>query len=260
MKKHFFRTAMAMAFFLFAAGTAPAHYLTVNVDDYFPGAGEEITISLGMGHKFPETASIAVEKMDRLYIVGPDGKEISLEMKGTGEEKLVAPIRFKIPKPGTYTVVAVKKKTFVTKTTEGYKYKPKNELENVVKAYWSEGNAKAVVVAGSPSGESFRHRIEGDYQIFLESDPGELSKNDTMVVRTIMDGKPHSTQILSTYAGFSDRQETYAYATRSGKGTGEIRILETGAWLVKIHDTFPYPDPEKADVKSLTSSMTFGIK
>ncbi len=260
MKKTVLFTVAFMALFLLCLGKASAHYLTVNVDNYFPGVGEEAVISLGMGHKFPETESVAVDKMERMYVVAPDGNEIPLEMKAVGDKKLVAPIRFKFEKPGTYTIVALKKKSFVTKTTEGYKYQPKNELENAVKSYWSEGNAKAVIVAGEPSGESYKHRIKGDYQIVLENDPGNVSKGEIMNVGTVMDCKPHSTQILSTYAGFSDLDETYAYATRSRNGSAEIKILEKGPWLIKIHDSFPYPDPEKADENSFTSSMTFGVK
>ncbi len=238
-----------------------AHYLTVNADNYHPKVGESITISLGMGHSFPETTSCALEKMARMYILGPDGKEKTLEMKGEGEENLVAPVKVNFDKPGTYMVVAERKKGFVSKTVDGYKYKSKKELEDVIASYWSEGNAKAIINVQSPAGEAFKTQSADRYQVILDNDPGVLKKDDFLKAQVIYDGKPHKTTVLATYEGFAEETETYAYSTPAKAETpAKIRILQPGKWLVKVQDKFPYENTEEADQYSFTSSLTFEVK
>lgn len=238
-----------------------AHYLTVNADNYHPNVGEKVTISLGMGHQFPETISCALEKMAQVYILGPDGKKISLEMKGEGEENLVAPMAVTFDAPGTYLVVAERKKGFVSKTVDGYKYKSKKELEDVIASYWSEGNAKAVINVQSPAGEAFKAKPDCRYQVILDNDPGGLKKGDHLEAQVIYDDKPHKTTVFATYEGFSEESETFAYTTPAkGEKPAKIRILQPGKWLVKVQDKFPYKNTEDADQYSFTSSLTFEVK
>ncbi len=238
-----------------------AHYLTVNADNYHPKVGEPVTITLGMEHHFPATNSCAVEKMARIFILGPDGKEKTLEMKGEGEENLVAPIKVNFDAPGTYTVVAERKKGFVSKTVDGYKYKSKKELEDVIASYWSEGNAKAIINVQSPEGESFKLTQECRYQVILDNDPGELKKGDVLEAQVIYDGKPHKTTVFATYEGFAEETDTFAYTTPAkGETPAKIRILQPGKWLVKVQDKFPYENTEDADQYSFTSSLTFEVK
>lgn len=244
---------------LCCSSAAWGHYLTLNVDNYFPAVGETVTVSLGMGHVFPESQSCAIERMARIYYVDPDGNEVPVDMT-PGDDNRVAPMSLRFDQPGTYLLVAWKKDGFVTKTPDGYQYKPKDAFKHPIKSYWSEGNAKALVVVGNGSGKDFNREIAARYQVILDTNPAAMGKNDLAAVSVIFDGKPHNTQLLSTYAGFSDEAETYAYATRSKQGAARIRMLETGVWLIKASDTFPYPDARKADLSSFTSTVTFGIR
>jgi uncharacterized GH25 family protein len=106
----------------------------------------------------------------------------------------------------------------------------------------------------------FPEKLAARYQVFLNTDPRELHKGSLAHASVVYDGKPHNTQVLSTYEGFSDQTETYAYATRSNDGQATIQMLENGKWLIKASDTFPYPDTKKADVYSFTSTITFAVQ
>lgn len=255
-----FILALCLTAILFP-NTLFAHYLTVNADNYHPKTGETVTISLGMAHHFPADNSCAVDKMDQIYILGPDGKKKLLEMKGQGEENLVAPISVTFDTPGTYLVVAEKKKGFVSKTVDGYKYKSKKELEDVIASYWSEGNAKAVINVQSPAGEAFKKTPDCRYQVVLDNDPGGLKKGEYLEAQVMYDGKPHNTTVFATYEGFAEESDTFAYTTPvKGEKPARIRILQPGKWLVKVQDKFPYENTEDADQYSFTSSLTFEVK
>ncbi len=237
-----------------------AHYLTVNADKYFPKVGEEVTIFLGMGHQFPEKESYDVEKMEKMYVIGPDGKQIDLKMTAEGEKKLVAPIKMKFDKPGTYLVGAEKKKGFVSKTTDGYQPKSKKELQNVIKSYWSEGHAKAIIVVGNASGNAAQKSVGWRFQVIPSADPGTLKKGDAINAAVTLDGKPLDTEVSATYAGFSTEKETFAQKAKTDKGSAKVELSSSGVWLIKANHSMPYSNPEEADEYSFTCAVTFGVK
>lgn len=239
---------------------ASAHFMTVNVDNYYPGVGEEVLISIGMGHQFPEKESYEIEKMKKMYIIGPDGKQINLTMKPEGDKKLVAPIKMKFSKSGTYVVVAVKKNEFVCKTTEGYLHKPKKELQNVIKAFWTEGHAKAIIVVGRPSGDASQRSIDSRFQVFPLTDPGKLKKGGSLNASVTMDDKPVDTEVLATFTGFSAEKNAFAQKIKTDNGIAGIELSSSGTWLIKASHRIPYSNPEEADEHSFSSTVTFGVK
>ena len=254
---------LGLAIFLvgMVSSNAYAHYLWVNVDNYSPKMDEEITISLGWGHHFPEDGLPAADKLERMYLISPDEKKIPLEIRPEGEKGLVGSVKVKLEKPGTYLVVAEKKSGFVTKTTEGYKYQSKKGLKGVIKSSWSEGSAKAIINVSETSGNSFQKEISQRYQVIPVDEPGKLKEGDYLRVKVTLDDKPYSTLVYATYAGFSTEKDTFAYTTRTSKeGIAKIKMLKSGIWLIKTSDEIPYPNAEEADVYSFTSTLTFGIK
>lgn len=243
------------------SSNAYAHYLWVDVDNYSPEAGEEVTVSLGYGHHFPEDGQIAADKLEKVYLISPDGKKLPLEIKPEGEKGLFAPVKLKLEKPGTYLVVVEKKSGFVTKTTEGYKYQSRKTLKGVLESFWSEGSAKAVINVVEGSGNSLQKEISQRYQVIPLDDPAKLKEGDSLRIKVTLDGKPYSTWVYATYAGFSSEKDTFAYTTRTDKeGIAKIKILKSGIWLVKASDKIPYPDTKEADNYSFTSTLTFEVK
>jgi uncharacterized GH25 family protein len=243
------------------SSNAYAHYLWVNADNYNPEAGEEITISLGWGHHFPEGSLPAADRLKRMYLISPEGEEIPLELEAEGEEGLVASVKMRLDKPGAYLLVVIKKSGFVTKTTEGYKYQSKKELKGVIKSFWSEGSAKAIINVGGTSGDSLQKEIGQRYEVVPLDNPGKLKEGDYLRVKVILDGVPYRTMVYATYAGFATEKDAFAYTTRTNEeGIAKIKILKSGVWLIKASDKIPYPDSEEADNYSFTSTLTFEIK
>ncbi len=248
---------------LLIATAGYAHFLWLNVDNYNPQPGEEITITIGWGHKFPQDGEPKLEILDKLYLIDPDGKTIPLELKAK-DEKGVEPVKVKLEKRGTYLAVLTKKFGFVSKTTKGYKYKSKRELEGVLRSYWSEGSAFAIINVGAPKGNSYKKEIGLNFQVMALKNPGELKKGMDLPIKVICKNRPegfHANFVYATYAGFSDTKDTYCYATRPDKeGIAKIKLLERGVWLIYAQEKFPYPNPEEADEYSLTSTLTFEVK
>ena len=246
------------------SSNAYAHYCWINVDNYSPKVDEEVVISIGYGHRFPvDDVFKKAEDIESFYLVDPEGKILPLEVKtqGEGEEKQVSPVKIRLKRSGTYLIIFEKKSKFLTKTTEGWKYQSKKGLRNVIKSYWSEGSAKAIINVDQISGNFFQKEINKRYQVIPLDNPGKLKEGDYLSVKVLLDGKPYSTKVFATYAGFSTEKETFAYTTQTDKeGIVKIKILKSGAWLIKARDEIPYPDPEEADVYSFTSSLTFEIK
>lgn len=249
-------------FLVLLSGEAYAHYLWLNVDNYNPVVGEEITISVGYGHNFPKGTGAKADRLDKLFIIDPEGRIIPLEINTKGEEGVVAPVKIRLNKEGTYLAVLTRKSGFVSKTTEGYIHKSKKELKGVISSSWSEGSAKAVITVGSPEGKAFQKEIEQRFQLVALKDPGQLKKGDYLPVKLILDGEPYRTWVYATYAGFSPERDTFAYTIRVNKEdmVAKIKILEKGVWLIKASDNIPYPDPEEADDFSFTSTLTFEVK
>jgi hypothetical protein len=94
----------------------------------------------------------------------------------------------------------------------------------------------------------FGHGLE----IVPMKDPGTLRTNDTLPLKVLHNGEPlgESVMVYATYMGFSNKTDVFAYtawATPSGKGIAEIRLLQPGTWMVFINHKLPYPDKEMAD-------------
>lgn len=244
------------------ASPALAHFLWVNVDNYSPKPGQQVTISMGWGHKFPEDEQLSVSLLEKLYIVSPEGKTIPLEIKPQGKEKVVAPVKVKLEKPGTYLVVAKIKPGFMTITATGHAPQSKKGLKDAVKGYCYRVTAKAIISVGEPSGKALQKKLDQRHQVVPLQDPGKLKKDDYLPVKMILDDKPFSyAWLYSTYAGFSPEPETFAYTTRAdGDGKAKVKILKPGKWLILASNETPYPDREEADVYYFTDTLTFEIK
>ena len=245
----------------FLSAPVYAHYLWLTVDNYNPSPGQEIAINIGWGHKFPvddQPRRKMVEKM-KLFLVNPEGKKIPLRIRPKGNSG-VEPIRVKLKDKGTYVVVLAVR-TFVSKTIEGYFYKPKNELRNVLKSFWYEPVAKAIINVGAPEGNTYKKWLGYSFEIVPLENPANLKEGEMLPVYCLLKGKPTKAWIYATYAGFSNLRNTFAWTTQTDKDMiAKVKILKKGIWLVKTEELLPYKDPRKADSYKFISTLTFEIK
>jgi uncharacterized GH25 family protein len=258
MKKMSMWSMLSAVAILLSSSTVFAHYASVTTDNYNPAPGKEITVNICVGHKFPADGEMKREAYDktRLEVIDPQGqaKQITVQPEA---EKGNKPISLKLDSPGVYTI-ALTQKNFSTKTTQGYKYQPKNELQNAISSSWSETVSKAVVNVG-PVGQQFEAKAGKErFQIVPLENPLKIGKGGLLQVKVTLDGQPWQGMVFATYQNFSDIEDTFAYATRSDKeGIAKIKMIENGLWLIKVDHTYPYENKNEADEYSLKATLTF---
>lgn len=258
MKKKNCVAMLTVVFVFLLSNSVFAHYASVIVDNYHPDLGEEITVHIGWGHKFPGDGQMRREAYEKtnLEIIDPQGvkKSITIIPK---EEQGNKTIKIKFEKSGIHTLLLTQK-GFATKTTKGYKYKPKNQLNGVLHSKWSETVSKAVVNVGAFENEFTGKNTDDRFQVAPLQNPLTLDKGEFLPVRVTLDGKPWRGAIYATYSGFSDDEETFAYATKTDEqGLAKIKILEKGLWLVKTNYSYPYENQDESDEYSLKATLTF---
>ncbi|SLM29689.1 conserved exported hypothetical protein [Desulfamplus magnetovallimortis] len=235
-----------------------AHYASITMENYNPMPGEETTIFIGWGHKFPGDGAMRREAYDntKLEIIDPDGIKSAIDVIPE-EEKGNKPIKIKFSKAGIHTVVLTQK-NFSTKTTKGYKYLPKNKLENVIHSRWSETVSKAFVNVSNDQKELTEKDIKDRFQIIPMINPSQVDKGEMLPVKVTLDGKPWRGMVFATYSGFSDMADTFAYTTKTDKdGIAKIQLVEKGVWLVKADHSYPYENQDEADEYAFKATMTF---
>lgn len=243
---------------LFAA-TAHAHYMWLNVNDYTPNENKNAMFTVGWGHHFYNPVGDILYGQDiigDIQMVGPDGKKTEIETVNEIQYKTAEKL-----KSGTYLALVQRKEGFSTKTTQGYKRQSRKGLENVIHSRYLGMYGKAVINVGEPANsKNVMKPLAIPLEIIPLVNPSTLKKGDYFRFKLFYQGKPLAESVSATYAGFST-EDAWAYTTRTGKnGEGEIKILESGIWVIKSNHKAPYPNPEEADEYSYTTSLSFEIR
>ncbi len=262
INKKIYLIALSLLFTVSLFSASYAHYLWLNVDDYTPEVGQEITVTLGWGHKFPETPKPPREELVRkikFFILDPAGREIPIHSKI--ENGKLQPIRLKFKKEGIYLIVGVVK-NYVTKTTDGYFYKPKNELKDkeIVYSKWSESTAIAIISVGKPLRTHLSLIPESKLFIIPINNPSLLKEGEIFNAKVLFKNRPFRGWVYSTYEGFSNFKDTFAWTTRTNiNGVAKLKVLKRKNWLVKVETTEPFSDKSKSDFASYKCTLTFGF-
>ncbi|MBK8162243.1 MAG: DUF4198 domain-containing protein [Gammaproteobacteria bacterium] len=239
---------------LFYATVSHAHFPWVMVTDYTAEQDKAATAYLGWGHSFPVAGFMAEDRIGTLELVSPDGSRGGLDKKDAG---YATP---ELKTAGAYVLLASQKGGFYTRTKSGNKRQSKEGLSDIIKCSFSSNTMKAVFNVGAGDGDVSK-RFDHPLEIIPLDNPGNLRVNDHLKVQVLLHGKPYDGMIYATYAGFSNEENTFAYAVGTDDdGTASIRILSTGTWLIKANAEQPYPDTKVCDVESYTSTFTFGIQ
>jgi uncharacterized GH25 family protein len=240
---------------LFAASGVWAHMLWLNVDNYQPDVGEAIHIEIAWGHKFPKDEIIKKERLKCISALDPMGNMVPLKEVSEGQYELT------VKQKGAYLVSAQINPGVYTKTTDGFKMQTKKGLKNAIQCVSYDMRTKAIIIVGGQVKGLSRNTDDLLDIIPLES-PNWLQGGGSLPVKVFFQGKPLFREYLyATYAGFSNANETYAFASMLNKeGQTSIKTLEKGVWLVKIPYKLAYPDPKECDEYYYCSTLTFEIK
>lgn len=239
MKRNMLSLSLLMVFlfacFSFYSSLAGAHNLWLNIDNHCPQAGAKTNIKVVFGHNFPYyDILITRDNLAEFCYLAPDGekKEITKTWEDKQGEKagsLAGEIT--LGQEGTYIIASGRKR--------------KGDKKNVA----SEKYGKSIIIVGKGSpnvSQPFGHRIE----IIPLKNPSEVKPGDSLPVRILFEGKPLSTYIYATYAGYSSEDEPFPVVTKSNEqGDASVKISQPGVWMVVGN--------HKVD---LSASLTFEIK
>lgn len=272
MKKKLVLGFLAMAGFFLATTTAQACHPWINANKYKLTVSDPIRFHIAYGHNYPFGHSFYDhDKVEKLYILNPDGNEEETGPRVLGKEKY-SQVQYESKqdlKEGTYLVVMEGKGNFGAYTEKGYQRRSKKELEGEKikgNVRYSQNFCKALVnVGGKSAGQGYAKVIGHGLEIVPLKDPSELRTNDILPLKVLHNAKPldESVMVYATYMGFSNESDVFAYtawaSSRKG-GVAQIRLLKPGTWMVFVNHKLPYPDSHLADQYSYQATLTFEVK
>jgi len=243
MKKNVF-TRYLVVFLAFAClfayyNPVEAHDLWLNIDNHYPETGGKTNAKVVFGHNFPYyDILISSEDLSEFCYLSPLGEKIKIaktwkEIKGEsyGQPAGARVGEVSLNPKGTYVVAASRKL--------------KGDKEHVP----SEKYAKSIITVGKGSeniSQTFGHRIE----IVPLKNPSDIKAGESLPVKILFEGKPLSTYIYATYAGYYSEDEPFPVFTKSDeKGVAYVKISKPGIWMIVSN--------HKVD---FSASLTFEIK
>ena len=241
-----------------AAVESQAHFMWLNAHDYTPTEDRKATFTVGWGHAFYNPAGdilVGNDILDEIYMIEPSGDKMEVAALNNFQYESSGKLS-----EGSYLAMVKRKEGFSTKTAKGYKRQSKKGLKDVVHSRYLGMYGKAILNVGDGGGETITKPAGIPLEIVPTVDPSELKAGDYFTFELLYDGKPVAEYVNATYVGFS-HDNAWAYSTRTdSKGKGEIKILESGIWVLKANHKAPYPDPDEADEYSYTTSLTFEVR
>jgi len=245
---------------LVCAASGYAHDTWVVMQSYTPKVSEPAVLKVANAHLFaiPGEEFHTRDKVDKVFFMGPDAGELPAVPQGNTGYQSNAPLKAQ----GTYMAVALPVNGFFSKTTEGYQRgKSKKDIKDVIECRFSEKYAKSLFTVGTPGGNAFSKVLGHTMEIVPMADPATLKEGDELSVKVLFEGKPASTYVYGTYAGFSKEANTFGYTTHTDKeGVAKIRLIKSGTWLLVVKQEMPYPDKAECDKKSCAATLTFHVR
>ncbi|MFA4915262.1 MAG: DUF4198 domain-containing protein [Syntrophales bacterium] len=234
-QKIFLSICLVFVCFSINTNVAEAHDLWLNVDNHYTEPGSKTTVRVVFGHNFPYyDILITRDKLTGFSYLCPDGETREIEKtwedrKGENAGALAGDIA--LDQEGSYVITAYRK--------------IKGNREHVT----SEKYGKSIIIAGKGNktvSKTFGHRIE----IVPLKNPSEVRPGDSLPIKILFEGKPLSTHVYGTYAGYYSEDEPFPFFTKSNEnGIAHIKISQPGVWMVVSN--------HKVD---FSASLTFEIK
>jgi uncharacterized GH25 family protein len=252
------RIVLLSAVLIFVTGivsTAEGHMLWLSADKYSPKIGESVTIEIGFGHKYPHIETVKEENMERIFALGPDGREIPL--------KKTAPAKYTFTPQdkGQYEVIVSLKQGFVSTTPDGRKRGNKKTLNNVVSCLHFTMNAKALINAGSSS-RIASHHSSLPIEIVPVGNTRRLKIGDELLLKVIYNGKPlKGAKFNATDERTALKQEGkwIQESDSDDKGIVRVKLISKGPWLFTASREIPYAVSSECDKSIYRTTLTIGL-
>lgn len=216
---------------LLVSGFAFAHSLWITMEKYQLKPGEKATYFIGYGHKYLAEESKVMNQEEsyqkmfkKIVLVTPEGRQsVLVPVKGTGT--------FKVEREGVY-VLCLKSER---KANEPYG--PSGKY------------AKALIQVGDKN-NGFSYRCGFRIELIPLKDPYFLKAGEYLPVKVLFEGKPLSTFVYGTYAGYRPVEDAFPVIARSNKeGIARIKITSPGEWMIFVSHHVDY-----------SATLTFKVK
>jgi uncharacterized GH25 family protein len=234
---HKFCQVIYLTFVSFLLWPCPvlAHDLWLNIDNHFPEFYGKVSAKVVFGHNYPYFDILLTrDKLADFSFLCPDGKKVEVSKTWEdkqGEKSGALAGEITLNKEGTYVVSAGLERIGDKEHVPSGKY------------------GKSLIVVGH--GTDIVSRPLGQrIEIIPLKNPSALKSGDSLPVRIFYEGKPLSTYVYGTYAGYHSETEPFPVVAKSDEdGLAHVPINQPGTWMVVAN--------HKVD---FSASLTFQIK
>ncbi|MBX6423111.1 DUF4198 domain-containing protein [Thermosulfurimonas sp. F29] len=222
MKKLVILGSLCLGFFILA-NPARGHDLWLYTPHFYFSPGETVNLKICFGHNFPhDDLIIPPESLSPFVVLSPSGKKFTVHdlephplSKKPRSRKGFVLARFTPPEEGVYVVGTARVRRGTPEQVPSGKY------------------AKAIIVVGQNLKGSFTEPLGYRLEIIPLKNPALIKPGEELPVRIMFDGKPLSTFVYATYAGYWSEKEPFPVITRSdARGIARIKIARPGVWMV----------------------------
>lgn len=213
-----------------------AHEFIVKPSSFIVEPGEQIEIEVLSVHAFIKSEEM--EPIDQVEVFSMVEKDDRMAIP-LAEEKDKLMLRGNVQLATKAAVIGGHRKGMIwSKTTQGWKQESKKNLTGVISSGKYEKFSKALITTAGEEAiltEPLGHRLE----IIPLENHKKIQPGEEFRCQILFDGQPLATEVMATYAGFSNQPDTYAYYSKSDdKGQVAIKITESGTWVVRVqHET-----------------------
>ena len=197
---------------------APAHDLWLNLDNHFPKVGTTVNAKVIFGHNYPYADILLTrDRLADFSYLCPDGKKVQVtkvreEKQNERSGALVGEIV--CDREGTYVVSACLER--------------KGDKEHVPAGKYG----KSLMVAGQDS-DVINRPLGQRMEIVPLKHPAGIKAGESMPVKIPFEGKPLSTYVYATYAGYYSETEPFPVFVKSDtQGLAQVPIDRAGTWMI----------------------------
>ncbi|THB68803.1 MAG: DUF4198 domain-containing protein [Desulfovibrio sp.] len=218
---------------LVLACPALAHEFLVIPEATDVAPGQEIGVSVVSCHVF--MVSEEAEPLEHVTVgLLQNGETVDVDL-AENTDTLTLDGMAAIPAEGGAILVGHREGVVWCNTTQGWVQGSKQEAQNVISSGKYEKFCKVLLVVDGNS-QGFDTVVGDRLEIVPLQDPAQASVGDDIQVQVLFDGQPLAVdEVLATYDGFTDAENTYAYMTEpDGDGIARIKVHSPGLWMVRV--------------------------
>jgi uncharacterized GH25 family protein len=248
-----------------ASASVSAHDFWLAAVHWTPALGEPITITAGLGERFPARTDFQVRGpwLSEWRVIGPRGDiPVTNDFRQDG---LVMAMDVGLPAPGAYLAIAtVAPLTIHMDAQEFTDYLQEEGLHAIITARERLGEtgtsakerytryAKVAFRNGNANGLHLTRPINVEAEFVPFSDPTSVRVGDTLTLQLLLDGTalPHV-----TVSAVTEGSATTTQTDENGAVT--FRIDRAGAWMVKAIHMVRLPQPDFAEWESFWVTLAF---